>query len=193
MPSILIHVAISKIANESLKLNEKEFIIGSIIPDFDAKENTHYYEYSSNGLLVPNADRFLRDQSQLSDLVLGQLSHLIADREFFGSFINRFIKYNKETFEITTKDMQVLKGKEAHLQLEQDYDILNNKLVQVFKLKPLSLDSKYSKEINAYNNYLLSKNNQSLTILSEEEVINFINETSLKVKNKIKRIGEKHE
>lgn len=190
MPSILMHVAISKLANETLKLNEQEFIIGSIIPDFGHKHQTHYYKESMNGLLVPDVDEFLKENKLDSALMLGKLSHLIADYEFFNGFINRFINYNKNTLEVLTQSGEILRSREAHATLEQDYDYLNSRLVKLFNLKPLIFNNEYKEVINTYNNLLMSCSNKPLTILKEDDVIEFINETS---KILIKKIGEKHE
>lgn len=96
MASSVIHICVAKKINETLKLNEQQFYLGSIAPDIskfigEPREKTHFItELNSD---VPNISLFLEKyKSYLNDpFVLGYFVHLYTDKIRFGEFIsNKF-------------------------------------------------------------------------------------------------------
>lgn len=111
MAGYVIHLAV---AEEYLKKNDKkenynEFIEGVIYPDsIKDKSKTHYGEKSCK----PNLYKFLIDNNIDNSFNRGYFLHLLTDYLFYNNYIGDFTK-------------------EA---LHNDYDILNRKLINKYKI-----------------------------------------------------------
>lgn len=112
MPGFVIHLAV---ANEYIRKNkndikeEDKFLDGVIAPDFtNNKSQTHYGEKSSK----TNLRKYLEENEIKTDFDKGYFLHLVTD----------YIFYNKVLNSISTD-------------IYNDYDILNEYLIEKYKVK----------------------------------------------------------
>ena len=93
MSSLKMHIAIDKKVKEELKYSDL-FIVGSILPDIIKlilKERTSSH-FEINETI--DLDKYLLTQDNLkNELVLGYYAHLIEDKIWFESYVNK--KYTK--------------------------------------------------------------------------------------------------
>ncbi len=92
MASSVIHICVAKKINETLRLNEKEFYLGSIVPDIskfigEPREKTHFITKANSD--VPEINLFLdKYREYLNDtFVLGYFVHLYTDKIWFEKFM----------------------------------------------------------------------------------------------------------
>lgn len=96
MASSVIHICVAKKINDTLKVNERQFYLGSIAPDIskfigEAREKTHFITSADSD--VPEINLFLEKYRQYLDdpFVLGYFVHLYTDKIWFGEFMpNKF-------------------------------------------------------------------------------------------------------
>ncbi len=96
MASSVIHLCVAKKINETLKLDERQFYLGSIAPDIskfigEAREKTHFITKANSD--VPEINLFLvKYRDYLDDpFVMGYFVHLYTDKLWFSEFIpNKF-------------------------------------------------------------------------------------------------------
>lgn len=96
MASSVIHICVAKKINDTLKVNERQFYLGSIAPDIskfigEPREKTHFITSADSD--VPEINLFLEKYRQYLDdpFVLGYFVHLYTDKIWFGEFMpNKF-------------------------------------------------------------------------------------------------------
>lgn len=113
MPGYVIHLAIANKHLEKFKEeNKDDFIRGSIAPDFTSeKSDTHYGKNPA----YTNLALFLSKNKVETSFERGFFYHLITDYLFYNHFLER---------------------REKHV-LHNDYDKLNNKLIEKYNIKLL--------------------------------------------------------
>lgn len=114
MAGYVIHIAV---AQEYLRKNKieynKEFIRGSILPDLtDDKSKTHYGKSPA----YTSLKGFLTNNNIYSWQKKGEFLHLITDYLFYNHYLENFCKP----------------------EIYNDYDILNKKLIEKYKVKLLT-------------------------------------------------------
>ena len=103
MPSFNIHLAIANRYIQKHKIeNPKEFLEGSIAPDFEEnKRKSHYTVYSSKDTIIEHLknkvsiENFLKENEVKTDYEKGVFLHLLTDKLFFTEFFP--IKYLEKT------------------------------------------------------------------------------------------------
>lgn len=141
MASAIIHLCVAKKVNENLKLNEKEFFLGSIAPDIskqvgESKINSHFLDADGKSD-IPRLERFLEKyQDSLKDNAfnLGYYCHLYADMIWFGLLINNY--FDSEKMEVIYKngDIKRLDNETFARILYNDYTNLNVTLIDKYAL-----------------------------------------------------------
>lgn len=111
MPGYVIHLAVAEeyIRKKGKKEDSNEFIKGVIFPDsVKDKSLTHYGEKSSKS----NLYKFLENNKIDNSFNRGYFLHLLTDYLFYNRYIDTFSK-----------------------DIYNDYDILNNYLIEKYKVK----------------------------------------------------------
>lgn len=140
MASAIIHLCVAKCANEILKRNEKEFLLGSIAPDIskqvgESKLYSHFLENVERD--IPELDRFLdKYKSSLkdNDFNLGYYCHLFADMIWFGIFMPEYCKFEDEEVTYITGEKKKLKPEVIVKLLYNDYTNLNIQMIDEYDL-----------------------------------------------------------
>lgn len=102
MPGFIIHIAV---AQENLKKHNldynKDFIIGSVLPDFTTdKSKTHYGKSPA----YTNLKAFLLNNDIETDLNKGKFLHLITDYLFYNYYVENISKkYIYDDYDKTNK------------------------------------------------------------------------------------------
>lgn len=202
MASFVVHMCVAKKINEKLKLNDKKFLLGSIIPDISkiTQEDKHYThfidekEISFNNNI--NLDKFIAKYKNhiKDDFVLGYYVHLYTDYLWYNFYVKDFIN---------AKEIHLLDGKVIDNSSENyvkyvysDYDNLNEMLIKKYKLNLELFDQELDKidsiieEIN-YNSIqkfinwtkenIAKPPNKDLKIFNLESIIKFIDDTSSEI------------
>jgi len=145
MPGYTIHIAVAKEYVKNHKLyNEEELIKGTIAPDMAVdKTTTHFYK--ENGDV--DIEEFFKRYSINDSYYAGWLLHLLVDREFYTNYLNK--KERKE-------EIQAEK-------LYQDYDILNQEIIEKYEL---TIPEEIKKYINVKEG--------ELTYIKRETIFEFI-------------------
>lgn len=140
MASVIIHMCIAKRANEILKRNEKEFILGSIAPDIsrqigETKVKSHFLKKEENN--IPEIDCFLEKyKNTLKDNAfnLGYYCHLFADMIWFALFLPEYCKVEDEEIRYLNGDKKRLSKETIVKLLYNDYTNLNIKMIDEYDL-----------------------------------------------------------
>ena len=167
MPSWSIHLALAKKVNEKLKLDKDLFYYGNLIPDADKKtlikrDDLHYYNFDIGYPFCPketpiDPDRFVKDniKNLKNPLILGYLSHLLADSFYNGYIYKNFWVQDKDhnIIGIKLKNGKVVPNKPGMQKKYKHYDLelygkylYNDGMVEVPKDIDLVVDNiKYLK------------------------------------------------
>ena len=178
MPGFTIHIAIAKQYIKKHKneiKSEEDFIKGVIAPDMNSnldgpaedKSKNHYGKWGKYEVET-HLNEFLNDPgiNIEQDYWKGYFLHLLTDHYF----------YNKERY-FKKEHRQVVANNDR---LYYDYDCLNKKLVEKYKIDLLE---KVKKHMNMYD--------AKPKYLKEERIIDFIEEISnMNIKDKIGIINE---
>jgi len=132
----MIHICVAKEINKYLKRNEKEILIGSIVPDIskqinESKKESHFLDNEND---IPNIDKFLnRYKDYLNDdFVMGYYIHLYTDYLWFKYFIPNFIK-GDYIYTLDNKKFN-LSDEEKINYIYNDYTNLNIKLIDEYNV-----------------------------------------------------------
>lgn len=95
MASVLIHICVAKKVKEkmNLKVNEKDYILGSMAPDIAKQigENKAKSHFIFDGTDIPNIKYFLDKYDIETSFDLGYLVHLYTDKYFYGGFLDKLV------------------------------------------------------------------------------------------------------
>ena len=145
MPGYVIHLAVAQEylkKHKNKKENYDEFIEGVIYPDsVTDKSKTHYGSKSGETNII----KFLEENNIQNSFERGYLLHLITDYLFYNKYIDTY-----------------------SMDIYNDYDILNKKLIEKYKV---SIPEKVK-------NMIFFKDDIKLKILSMELVEKLIDEVS---------------
>ena len=130
MAGLVIHLAV---AQEYLKYNreddEKNFLYGSIQPDFVTPKSISHYGKSPSFTCLKN---FLLSNEINTSLKRGQFLHLITDYLFYNHYLPRF-------------DRQ---------EMYHDYQVLNKPIIEKYNVNVIEEAKEYSKSIEGNTNIL---------------------------------------
>ena len=136
MASSMIHIAVAKEINKTLKKDESKLLIGTIAPDIsklvgESKTASHFLGIKGD---IPNLDKFLSKYKNYlyDDFVLGYYIHLITDYLWFKYFITEFLDSNS----ITKLDGTIVhcSEQEAYKYIYNDYTNMNVQLIDEYNL-----------------------------------------------------------
>lgn len=119
MPSIAAHMAVAKLVDEKLNINDVDFIKGNILPDIISIENSHH-KIKGKCFLVPDIEYFRSNLDFNSKLYLGYYVHLLLDKYFLEEFVPKNIS-----------NLNVFKDKVMYT----EYSLINYQLVSEFGLE----------------------------------------------------------
>ena len=139
MASAIIHICIAHEANKILKINEKEFLLGSISPDIAKqvglnKKKSHFIEgnryYNSN----PSLDLFLAkyENTLNNPFNLGYYCHLFVDYLWYGSYYLRYAIEQKLYY--LDGHSKCLSSEELQNEIYKEYERLNLKIINQYDL-----------------------------------------------------------
>ena len=136
MASSLIHIAVAKELNKTLKRDREKLFIGTIAPDIskligENKMKTHFLDQDDS---IPNLEKFLEKyKSNLNDdFVLGYYIHLFTDFLWFKYFITEV--YDKDIIRKLDGTEVKCNGRMASIYIYNDYTNLNAELVERYDL-----------------------------------------------------------
>lgn len=138
MASVVIHMAIAKEVNKTLKRNEKDILLGTIAPDVAkninmSKKISHFVTEPDEDN-IPDLELFLSRYQKFfnDDFVLGYYIHLYADYLWFKYFISEIT----DKVVITKLDGTQVKlfDNMLSLYIYNDYTNLNHQLIKKYKL-----------------------------------------------------------
>jgi hypothetical protein len=140
MASAVIHLCVAKKANEILKRNEKEFLLGNIAPDISKqiKENkgkSHFL--TGKGRAIPQLDEFLKkykDSLKDNDFNLGYYCHLFADMIWFGIFFNNYCNFEQTEILYSNGEKKKFNPETIIKLLYNDYTNLNIEMIDKYDL-----------------------------------------------------------
>jgi len=140
MASAIIHICVAERANEILKKNNKEFILGSIAPDISkqvsqTKAKSHFLSETKGD--VPQLERFLakyQDTLKENDFNLGYFCHLFTDMIWFAVFMPEYCNWEKEEVTYINGEKKKLKKDTIIKLLYNDYTNLNIKMIDEYAL-----------------------------------------------------------
>lgn len=183
MPSVAAHMICAKLVSEKLKINDKEFIKGNLLPDIlDMPAEKSHLKIKGKYYEIPDIQKFINKVNLKNNLALGYLSHLLLDKYFLEDYI-----------------YDVVKGKEIFLngKIYEEYDIINYKLLKKFDIDVkylneilrnfyVSIDNKkYEENIKSLNNGYCDK---KLKYLNVEKFSKFLIDTSNKIADYIREV-----
>lgn len=201
MASIMIHICVAKKVNEYLKLPEKKLYLGTLAPDLskelqDNRKVSHFYKENTIAL-----NKFIdKYKYKLWDpYIMGYFIHLVTDKVWEEEFVPKFIKndniklqqggmsissidiINKLIYEDATNLASVLMDKyEPKLSLFYDE-------IELPKITVDEIDtSKLNILINKMSTIIANNKQEKTLIFNWEDVIEFIETTSIYIINYIK-------
>lgn len=138
MASAIIHIAVAKEINKSLKMNEKELFLGTIAPDIskqigESKIKSHFLGNKDNDL--PNLKSFLdKYQANLTNpFIMGYYIHLFTDYLWFKYFMPEITNSN-DYIKLLNGDKIKCSKKELTKIIYNDYSNLNILLIEEYNL-----------------------------------------------------------
>lgn len=210
MSSIIMHICVSNIIKDELKLSN-DFLAGSVLPDLKKlmgidRNITHYLKYSvdedGNVMHLPDLEKFIEDNTfRLSDpLVLGSYANLIEDKVWFEKFVGKYIKLHNEDLGLITlnKTGEVCKFEVFSKEMYSDYNNVNDVVISKYNMD-LNIISKEIKD-GLHDEALVSCLEKSLTInnnfklsderyfLTDDDLNDYINISKKEVIKKLKEI-----
>lgn len=183
MPSVAAHMICVKLVSENLKINDKEFIKGNLLPDIlDMSAERSHLKIKGKYYEIPDIQKFINKVNLKNNLALGYLSHLLLDRYFLEDYI----------YDVVNGEEIFLNGK-----IYEEYDIINYKLLKKFDIDvkclneilknfDVSIDNKkYEENIKSLNNGYCDK---KLKYLNLEKFSEFLIDTSNKIVDYIREV-----
>ena len=183
MPNISAHMIVAKEVAKILNISSADFIRGNLLPDIIDLDNSHH-KIKSGVYLVPDTE-YLKKKLDLNNyLYLGYYTHLLLDKHYLEDFM-AVLYPNKNVF---------IDGL-----IYNDYDYLNNSLINRFKLNTNNLekiiqnfDCKIIKVKLKYNIKCLKNNRIGPTsYLSLDTFSKFLIEVSKTISEEIKEYANK--
>ena len=180
MPNMSSHMSVAKRVAEILKIDSKDFYKGNLFPDLHKDKRKSHYKIQGKIYEVPDIE-FAKNNLDLNNpFNLGILTHLLLDKYYLEEYLTPRFKEN------VFDNCDVI---------YQDYDILNKKIIKHFKLnvkeiKKILIDYDYiiDNDKLSFNINCLDIDKEGKTIyLNEKEFIDFLENTSLKITNEIKK------
>jgi len=186
MPSPMIHYCIASKILETAKLDRTSFILGNLAPDAHTtarggRIKSHFQKKNTD---LSDISEFMEKYmfGKYDDFVLGYYCHLVADTISFNNFNFQYLKDASEEEKIERVKM-----------CYKDYYILNIKLLNLFKFtkeniiipKQLCIDEIERETLvdlisDFQQNFKHNNNEDTLTILNMEYVLNEINAVAKK-------------
>lgn len=176
MPSWGLHIYIAECVSNKLKnkIDKNSFLFGNVLPDIysgwiikDASQSYDYdfSHYASKVVLngsnykLSCYEKFIEEQKQnlKNPIILGYLSHLIADH-FFNkyAFSNHYIKNsNGQVEKIVLKDGEILQGSSetARIYKQNDTAIFSNYILKTkCTINSINLNSRIIRDIKYLKN-----------------------------------------
>lgn len=207
MASSIIHLCIAKEVLKHIKLNEKEFLYGNILPDFmkvknyKLKDKLHFYEKVTIGNVtkeIVNLEKFLEKHKQhLNDSVsLGVYSHFITDYLWIKNFIiYHLISIDGKPY-IKTKRGNIRNNRRT---VYKDYNKIVKWLHEEYNvsldfIKDIEYKGIFKEIYNAPKEQIYEKMNEhmqnfeegEMDIFTKEEIKGFIKSTSIEIINILK-------
>lgn len=153
MPNISAHMIVAKEVGKKLNLTSDDYLRGNLLPDI-LNSNDSHHKIQSKIYLIPDINYFLNTLDLSKDINIGYLVHLLLDKHYLDDYLSNI--YSTNIF---------LDGL-----IYKDYDYINNKLINKYKLntnKLTSILSKYDCKINKeklkYNIECLNQNKNNKT------------------------------
>ena len=91
MPNMSSHMAVAKRVSEILDINDKDFIIGNILPDLYNDKKKSHYKIMGDFYLIPDIDYYIKNFDLNSNLNLGYLTHLLLDKYYLEDYLEKKI------------------------------------------------------------------------------------------------------
>ena len=179
MPNMSGHMAIAKRVSEALKINDKDFFIGNLLPDLYNDKSKSHYKIQGKKYLIPDIDLYIKEHDLNNKLNLGYLCHLLLDKYYLEEYL-----------------MDIEENVFQNKQLYKDYDILNKDIVEYFKIDAKYLTDILSKiDIEGIDKSKLELNLRCLRIkedgttyyLPKDKFINFLDEVSKIIVKEVKQ------
>lgn len=202
MASIMIHICVAKKVNEYLKMPEKMLFLGTLAPDLSkelkaSREKSHFYNESSVDL-----EKFVEKyRYKLWDpYVMGYFVHLFTDKIWEEKFVPRFVK--KDDIKLQQGGMSLSSLEVINKLIYEDCTNLGITLIDKYEPK-LSLfyddlelpkvvvdevdTNKLDILINKMSTILANAKKEKTLIFDWDDVISFIDQTSIDIVNYIKK------
>lgn len=203
MASVLIHMAVAKKINEELKRDERNLLLGSIVPDIGKSLNiSRKVSHFTNGISdTPNVNLFYdKYKTNLNnDYELGYFIHLLTDELWFEEFMKNYM--TKDGFILKNGEQIDIKEEEYFKLLYNDYTNLDPELLDYYNMDLSIFYDEYEFPINAieeipYNklrrlldekSLIYTKNSKTKEyILSLENITLFIEYSAIYVMDKLR-------
>lgn len=206
MASAVIHMAVCKKVNETLKMNERYLLLGSIAPDVAKivkipRDTTHFVTKINSD--TPNIEAFIKKyHNKLKNpFEIGYLIHLITDVLWFDEFLPNYIK----GMEVTDKTGRkfYLSGSQVTDIIYNDYTNLNLQIIDYYNLDFSLFYEKYPlpfSQIEEFKNSyykplldkmgnIMSRTNSYNFMLDKVNITHFIEYATVYVLDELKRLN----
>lgn len=207
MGSIIMHLCIANEVDKELNIKDDKFYIGNMKPDTDklngvSRIDSHYIkQYTINGKLyeLPDIEKFIKEnRNKLKDdnILLGYLSHLIADEIWYKIVSDKYteqLSEDKEKIKIYNQE-EILPYSEFKRMIYEDYANTNNYLIRKYNI---DIDKIYNsikdnKEFDCIKDFLIEskeyKENIDLNIINIEDILEWVQKSKQKVIEQIKNL-----
>jgi hypothetical protein len=198
------HIYISQKIQKELNLSNR-FLAGSILPDMikimsSDRSGTHYLKEYNHGMkLLPDLDRFLEENKEKlkDEVILGYYAHLIEDRIWFDTYVDKFAKCIDKENVLYTSDNSVHSVLEFRKDIYSDYISVDTYLIKHNSVDIDLIRMQVKKELEGYNvdkeieeNVILpsDSNSREINFISMNQLNRYVNECTIKVKEKILEI-----
>lgn len=181
------HLTFAKIVNQRLKMDEKDFLIGSLAADVCKKEfYTKRITHFGNEHIKVQLDKFLEKYKEKLDVpfVMGYFVHIYLDYVFFERFLENYFEILEGNYysDMTSvfrerKTGDIITARELYGErFYNTYTNINRKLVEKYNL-PANFEIT-DEDIQRYNiideydiNNLLNINNEIERFINSDEYI----------------------
>jgi len=141
MPNIVAHYACGKLVAKKLKINDDNYLMGNLYPDYVDKKK--HYRIRGRLFEIPDIDLFMEEEKKLNKYFkIGFLTHLMFDKLFLDEFV---VKDIYERLDLDKKT-NIFESEKIYL----DYTNMSKKIMDYyhFSLQEIEDLMRFEKDID---------------------------------------------
>lgn len=183
MPSIASHYVVAKQVGKILNLENDDYLLGNILPDIIQENNSHY-KIQGTYYLIPDINKFIKENNYNKNIFLGYLTHLLLDKYFLEEFIPKNILNYKE-IQLFEKNIMYSEYTSINYTLVKKYKLDVKHISDIINTTNLKINKeKVKKNIMSLNNKSISKT----SYLNLKKYTKFLNDISVVIAEDLKKV-----